>query len=408
MDYKRLFAKIERNLDEIEHSSDLLSTLSEILRRLVGDFREDLGLVGGRIYILRGAYYRLEMEYPRPVAPPGFRIPVAYPPVQRAVQRGFVFQRPDDPGVDPDLEERIGGKAFAAICVGGQCRHLIAFSLLDRSDPEHIETTLNTVRHVVNLKLRQDELEGRVAQARLIQMSLLPESAPEFGDFDVWGRTEPAEEVGGDLYDFIQVSERSLGITVADACGHGLPAALQARDAIIGLRMGVEERMRITATVEKLNRVIGRSALASKFISLFYGELETNGTLVYCNAGHNPPLLMQDGIHELTRGGMILGPDPDARYERGYAHLAPGAVLLAFSDGIVEAAAPDGSTFETRRLRELLESRSWDSARSIVDTVFERVREFSQTTTPVDDQTAVAVVRKVSERTPPPATRGSR
>jgi hypothetical protein len=156
MDYKRLFAKLERNLDEIEHSPDLLSTLSEILRRLVDDFRDDIGLVGGRIYVRRGSSYRLEKEYPQAVAPPDFRIPASYPPVRDAVQRGFVFRRPGDPGVDTDLEERIGGRAFAAICVGAQCSHLMAFSLGDGSDPEHVAVTLNAIRHVVNLKLRKD------------------------------------------------------------------------------------------------------------------------------------------------------------------------------------------------------------------------------------------------------------
>jgi sigma-B regulation protein RsbU (phosphoserine phosphatase) len=395
MDPKKLFSKLERNLGEIQHSPDLLSTLSEILRRLVDDFEADIGLVGGRIYVRRGADYWLEKEYPREVAPADFRIPASYPPVRQAILHGYVLRRPDDPGVDPALEERIGGRAFAAICIGSQCRHMMAFSLREGSDPDQVTATLNTIRHVINLKLRKEELEGRVAQARLIQMSLLPESAPEFGDFDVWGRTEPAEEVGGDLYDFIPVSERSLGITIADASGHGLPAALQARDAIIGLRMGVEERMRITATIEKLNRVIGRSALSTKFVSLFYAELERNGTLVYCNAGHNPPMLLQAGaIEELTRGGLILGPHEGARYERGYARLDPGAVLLAFSDGITEAMAADGEPFDTGRLRELLLSRRWERARDLVDTVFERVRAFSGTDTPVDDQTVVAVVRR--------------
>ena len=163
------------------------------------------------------------------------------------------------------------------------------------------------------------QLEGRVAQARMIQMSLLPESAPEFGDYDVWGRTEPAEEVGGDLYDFIQVSKRSLGIAIADSAGHGLPAALQARDAIIGLRMGVEERWRITATIEKLNKVVGRSALVSRFISLFYGEIEPNGNFVYCNAGHNPPVVLRDDGY---RERKCRGRDPGVVHRHALSAVA--------------------------------------------------------------------------------------
>jgi sigma-B regulation protein RsbU (phosphoserine phosphatase) len=226
-------------------------------------------------------------------------------------------------------------------------------------------------------------------------MSLLPRSAPSFEGFDIWGTTRPAEEVGGDLYDFIPVSPRMLGIAVADSAGHGLPAALQARDAIIGLRMGVEERLRITATIEKLNKVVSHSALASKFISLFYGEIEKNGTLVYVNAGHAPPLLRgRAGLEELTLGGLVLGPNPDALYERGYVTLEAGDALLAYTDGISEAENPRGEAYGVDRLRELLRGPSWRSARDLVETLMGDVTSFTGSDLRMDDQTVVAVLRR--------------
>jgi sigma-B regulation protein RsbU (phosphoserine phosphatase) len=201
--------------------------------------------------------------------------------------------------------------------------------------------------------------------------------------------------VGGDLYDFIRVSQRSLGIAVADASGHGLPAALQARDAIIGLRMGVEENLRISATLEKLNRVINHSALASKFISLFYAELESAGTVVYCNAGHNPPLLWDGAtFRELARGGMILGPNPSSQYERGYETLVQGSILLAYTDGIVEAVNASDEAFGMDRLRAVIRDRAWASARELVEAVFAEVRRHVGGDSRDDDQTVVAVLRK--------------
>lgn len=394
MDYKGLYAKLEKNLDQVERSTDMSSTLYAILQRLVDDFKDDLGLVGARIYVRRGASYLLEMEYPQSVAPDGFRIPLSYEPVQEMLRHGFVFRYLTDPGVDRKLEAVLGGRSFAAICIGEQCRRVFAFSLKDSSDREHVISMLNTVRHVVNLHLRKDQLEDHVAQVREIQLSLLPTSAPRLADFDIWGMTQPAEEVGGDLFDFIEVSQRSLGLAIADSSGHGLPAALQARDAIIGLRMGVEERLRITATIEKLNNVVSRSALASKFISLFYAELDSNGSLVYCNAGHVPPLLWHAGqVQELSRGGVVLGPNPRAQYERGYAHLEPGSILLAFTDGIIEAEDAAGTMFDKERLKDLLQSRTWTSARELVEEVFQAVRRFSGPDLPRDDQTALAVLR---------------
>jgi sigma-B regulation protein RsbU (phosphoserine phosphatase) len=325
----------------------------------------------------------------------GYEIPANYPPIQEALRRGFVLHDPGDPGFDARIEDPLGVRTFAAIQVGLNKQQIIAFSLRDSSDREHVIYMLNTIRHGVNLKLRKQHLETRLAEAREIQMSLLPAAAPQFHDYDMWGKSVPAEEVGGDLYDYIPISERSLGIAIADSAGHGLPAALQARDAIIGLRMGVEERLRLTATIEKLNRVVGRSALATKFISLVYGEIEPNGNLVYCNAGHPKPMLVLDGkVSELDMGGAILGPNPDAQYERGYVQMSPGAVLLLFTDGIVEAANQDDEMFETDRLRDILRSREWTSARELVEEVFRAAREFSDTDPPLDDQTVVAIIRQ--------------
>jgi sigma-B regulation protein RsbU (phosphoserine phosphatase) len=395
MDYKNLFRKIERNLRTIERSNDLVATLAEILRRLVDDFQDDLGLVGGRIYDKKGSSYILKSEYPKPRAPKDYRVPATYPPIRELVEKGYVYNRLGDAGVDSRIEATLGVKRFAAIGIGETCRQIVAFTLKDNSDPEEVGHTLNTIRHAINLKLRSEKFADRFAEARAIQLSLLPAAAPAFGDYDIFAASIPAEEVGGDLYDFIRVSQRSLGIAVADASGHGLPAALQARDAIIGLRMGVEENLRISATLEKLNRVVNRSALASKFISLFYAELESAGTIVYCNAGHNPPLLW-DGVafRELARGGMILGPNPGSQYERGYETLSQGSILLAYTDGIVEAVNTSDDAFGMDRLRAVIRDRAWASARELVEAVFAEVRRHSGGDTRDDDQTVVAVLRK--------------
>ncbi len=394
VDYKNLFRKLETTLASVDRSDDPIATLSAILQRIVDDFHDELGVTAGRIYVREGSHFVLQEEYPREHELTGFRIPVSYPPIRELLEHGHVFHDVLDPGVDSGIEGKLGVKTFAAIAIGERRQFVVSFSVPRGADPEHLTYALSTIGRVVSLKMRQVRLQDRVAEARQIQLSLLPESAPAFGDFDLWGSSVPAEEVCGDLYDFIPVSERSVGIAIADASGHGLPAALQARDAIIGLRMGVEERFRITTTIEKLNRVIGRSALASKFISLFYGELERNGTFVYCNAGHPRPLLWSAGsLEELHRGGMVLGPNPQALYDRGYAHLTPGSVLLAYTDGISEAENAAGVAFGVDRLTEIVR-RPWSAARPLVTTVFAEVTAFSGIEPPRDDQTVVAVVRK--------------
>jgi len=395
MDYKNLSRKLQATVADIQKSDDVLATVYAMLQRLVDDFRSDLGITSGRIYERQGPEFVLRKEFPPGKAPLGFRIPMSYEPARELIEHGIVRHNINDPGVDQQIMNALGVETFAAIGVGGPPNHIIAFSLEPDADPEQVVYTLTTIRHVINLRLRQLYLEDRVAASRAIQMSLLPRLTPDFGEFDIWGEARPAEEVGGDLYDYIELSDRVLGFAIADASGHGLPAAIQARDAIIGLRMGMEETLRITAAIEKLNRVISHSALASRFISLFYAELELDGLMVYVNAGHPPPLIFDNGTFtELDRGGLILGPKPDARYSRGYAHLRPGSVLVAYTDGIPEAVDTQGDEFGVARLKALIKDGEWTSARGLVEAAFDAVQRFSGTDIPTDDQTVVAVARR--------------
>lgn len=394
VDYKEMFRKLELTLDTLESSDDVATDLRATVRRIVDDFRDELGIVSARYYLRDGDAFSLREEYPTGEGHVGFRIPVTYEPIQEVLHRGFVLRRAGDPGVDANLERALDVEHFAAIGFGDRMEYLVSFTLGSIADPEHVVYTLNTIRHVVRLKLREAYYSDRVAQARRIQMSLLPKEAPTFGDFDIATTMRPAEEVGGDLYDYITVSERVLGLAVADSAGHGLPAALQARDAIIGLRMGVEERLRITAVLEKLNRVVSDSALASKFISLFYGELEPNGTFAYCNAGHPAALVFRDGdVRTLDTGGLILGPSRDARYRRGYVTLEPGDVLVVYTDGITEASAPDESMFEVDRIRATVLHHRDASAETIVAAIFDAVDGFTGGAPASDDRTVMVVRR---------------
>ena len=133
-------------------------------------------------------------------------------------------------------------------------------------------------------------MRGSFAEAAEIQQSLLVEEPPDFPGYDIACRSVPADEVGGDFYDFHDLAE-VLAVSIGDASGHGLPAALLVRDVVTGLRMGIERDMKIVHVFERLNQVIHRTRLSSRFVWVFYGELESDGNLVYVNAGHQPPML---------------------------------------------------------------------------------------------------------------------
>ena len=143
--------------------------------------------------------------------------------------------------------------------------------------------------------------------------------------------------VGGDFFDFSIFSDDIFSVAVGDASGHGLPAALLVRDVVIGLRMGVEKEVNMADAMEKLNRILQRSTLSSRFISLFYGAVESNGNPYYVNAGHPPPLLVSGTqIKQLKATGTILGAVPEISLQQAFACFQPGGVLVMYSDGLLE------------------------------------------------------------------------
>jgi hypothetical protein len=256
------------------------------------------------------------------------------------------------------------------------------------------ELVLNTTCSILSVKLAEERLGAALREAAEIQRSLLPAGAPSFEGFDIAARSQPAEQVGGDWFDFLPLGEGALGIAVGDASGHGLAAALMARDVVIGLRMGIEKELEARHALAKLNRVLHASTLSSCFASLLYGELEHNGSFFYYNAGHDAPLLVDArGSTRLRTGGTVLGPLPEARYRRNFAHLDHGALLALYTDGMIERRSRGGELFGLERLEAQLVAGRELGAAELVARVFEALERFGGGGPAPDDQTLVVVKR---------------
>ncbi len=395
---KSLFRRVERTLDAIEHAGDILGTIGNVASYMTANFKDDLGIVGGRIYRLDEDEYDLVHVFgTADSAKIGTRVPARYAAIEAALDSGLVVMARNAPELDPDLEAQLGtGERFAAIAVADG-DYLISFDVASgHGSLEDLQSSLNIVRLAINQKLRQERFEEILQDARRIQVSILPKRTPRYAGFDIAGDSRPAEVVGGDFYDYIPVTPEVFDLVVADASGHGLPAALQVRDVYVGLRMGLTRDFKVVRTVERLNAIINRSKLTSKFVSMFLGELETNGNLIYVNAGHVPPFIMHaDGeVEHLREGGMVLGPSPDATYLRGFAILRPGDTLVLYTDGITECHHHNtGEEFGLVRLQRLVKRHADRPAAEIVQTVFQAVNRYAAASTPVDDQTLVVVKR---------------
>ncbi len=392
MDYKSLFSQVQKTISELSVPGEGVAAITAMAETIADNFRDELGITGARLYAYRDDDYELIYRIGRKRKDElGIMISEQYAPIQSLLQNGVIVMDRKDPEVNTELEKQLGARRFAAISVGDD-DYILSFDVSPASSREDILFSLNIIRTSINQRLRVDRYVSILEEAKHIQQTILPSRPPKFEGFDIFGRTIPAEVVSGDYYDFIPFSKDSLGIAIADATGHGLPAALMVRDVHMGLRMGTDRDFKIVRTVQKLNEIIHRSRLTTKFVSLFYGELETSGTFIYTNAGHTPTLHFHAGrTDELRHGGAVLGPTPDASYTRGYVHMDKGDILCLYSDGIVEAANLKGEEFGVDRLKRIVRSRREESAETICNTVLERVAKWGSLDP--DDRTIVIVKR---------------
>jgi phosphoserine phosphatase RsbU/P len=243
-------------------------------------------------------------------------------------------------------------------------------------------------------KLHANELQ----QAAQIQRRLLPATAPEVDGFDLAGYNTPCRTVGGDYYDFIPYPDGRVAILVGDVAGKGMPAALLVSSLQARVQVLFDEPDDLNSRVTRLNRVIKTNCPDNRFITFFIGVLDPrNGSFTYCNAGHNPAIVVhRDGsVERLGATGMILGILAGAPYTSETCSIDPGDLVVLFSDGVSEACRPDADEeFGEDRLVQMVQELSHEPVSGIIDAVIQSVAEFSAGAPAADDITLVVAKRK--------------
>jgi sigma-B regulation protein RsbU (phosphoserine phosphatase) len=254
------------------------------------------------------------------------------------------------------------------------------------------------MRTALNYRLFSEMMKNDLKQAEQIQKSLIPKVSPQVSGYQIFGYSQAAELVGGDFFDYFQFEQDDIGVSLGDASGHGIPAALLVRDVVIGLRMGLAKEMRLVHTLKKLNQVIQQSTYATNFVSIFVGEIERDGHCFYVNAGHPPPFLVYGkSISDLEATGITLGFVKDIELTRSYIHMDPGSVLVLYSDGIVERHKNADEQFDISRLKKLIIENQDKSAEEIVQLVFQTVYDFGKQK-PWEDDATLVVIKKIQQR----------
>jgi len=215
---------------------------------------------------------------------------------------------------------------------------------------EKLETQVERCR---SLRQAQRQRADELQDARNIQNNLLPKSIPQAKDYEIAAMTQPVRYVGGDYFDVVRISETLTVLCIGDVSGKGMPAALLMSSLQAALKPLMWDTQSPREVCRRLNRILCEITPVGKFVSFFYAVLDSkDNRLTYCNAGHNPPVLVRaNGVaSELNAAGAVLGQFPDWVYEQSDLQLRPGDTLMLFTDGLVEASDRDDEPFGEERL----------------------------------------------------------
>lgn len=233
--------------------------------------------------------------------------------------------------------------------------------------------------------------------AHNVQQRLMPEKEFRRVGVAAVGACLSLDEVGGDYFDFIDLGHSRYGFCIADISGKGFAAALMMSHLQAAMRILAMETPEPAALVEKINEIFYANSVPEMFATLFYGVYDrAQGTFTCCNAGHNPPLLWQGGaLKRLECGGIVIGMFQTARYEQERHGFAPGDLILAYSDGLVELVNSVGEELGEAGLGALLEEQAHLSTGELKNLILAKATTFTAGHKPHDDLT-VAIMKALA------------
>ena len=329
MDQRRLHKTVESIASKSFKSEEemLISTVNQIVEH------ENINVTGGRIWRFKpdaSAYQLLFQTGTIEKISNDFILPLAEYPIfdfiakERTVLGNETNEVLRQIGIFKYSASGVGEK----IKVNGKFYYEYLLALNSNEIDEQFKLTLNIIATALTAQIKQKRyhakarsLKADIDKARELQKSILPEHEYQFHNYELFGITQPAEIVGGDFFDYLEIGDDNerLGIVVGDAASKGVSASAEAMYISGALRMAASFEIKIAPLMKRMNQLVNQIFADDKFASLFYGELSTdrNGLFLYANAGHNPPFFLKsvtDEIIELNPTGMLLGPTPNAKY----------------------------------------------------------------------------------------------
>jgi len=242
-----------------------------------------------------------------------------------------------------------------------------------------------------SLEVKRFEHEFKLAAE--IQKRIIPARLPNPPGYDMAARNIPHRRIGGDFYDFWKMADDHIGMVIADGSGKSIPGALLMAMAHAALRVQAQYAFRTYDIIKRTNNFMCAQTEVKHFVSIFYAALNVSTrTLTYTNAGHNPPLIVNNNsVKYLEPGGMVIGVEPDTPYVERQIVLEPGDVLVMTTDGLTEAFSPEDELFGYERVIAEVRKNIDKPANEILDAVCRACLNFANSSATDDDLTLCIV-----------------
>ena len=245
--------------------------------------------------------------------------------------------------------------------------------------------------------IEKERMEEELNIARDLQMSMLPSECPQLEGFEIAAFSEPAREVGGDFYDFIEISEGETGIVIGDVTGKSVSGALVMSASRSIFRMLGEDKLTVSESMIRANRRTKKDIKTGMFVALLYAVLvATDKSVTLCSAGQTQPISRSAASGETrlvqTEGDSFpLGILEDATYEDTRLQLEVGDKVVLYTDGIVEAMNEQKELFGFDRLLEVIKKSPAETAEDLLEEIKDKVNEFAGSAAQHDDITIIVV-----------------
>jgi sigma-B regulation protein RsbU (phosphoserine phosphatase) len=233
-------------------------------------------------------------------------------------------------------------------------------------------------------------IDRDLRMAAVIQQSLQADPLYAGPICDLAAVSLPCRTIGGDFFDYLELSDGCLTFALGDVAGKGPPAAVLAAALQSNFVAHASVGNDPAQTTASINAALLRRPIEARFATMFHGVLHANGQLSYCNAGHEPPLVVgPEGVRWLEVGGPVLGLFRVAQYEWDTVHLSANDLVVICSDGVTEATNRSGEEFGRTRIAEIVSTCSTQKPEAVLDVLLGAVRAFTQGAAQADDLTAM-------------------